>query len=461
MKVKELYTKKSKIFIGLYIVFIFGAAMGDYKVLNEALGALPKIISAGAIVLALLYFLWSGNFRNLKQISRFAILFSSVIIGIIFISIFIWILDLQSLPYIVKGVSKISYQFLNIAILCSAVYMFEEKAAKYTFIGIAAANLVIILIGALKTGISAAAADFIANIVTFGSEEVTAYSDFIVDIEIHDITFVMGIYILYFLFFCPGEKHRYLYALAALFFFFAGLKRIAFLSLFLGILYAVFCMVLGPKGKARLLIGTGVLIVGFSFYYIIIIQNGSFTQFLLDHDIQLSGRERIYDYIAKFYEVKPSYMGKGYEYCVQLLRSMINTSDQVIAVTAIHNDILKMYVELGFWGFTWWSIFYFLYQTNWYISRCGEKVAVCFMTITIYMFITYMTDNTTFYFWSSMITRLVPMCFFYAPVKEFQLKTNNPLDMNRLQRFIYNKRERDKMHALKPRMSLLSDDDNK
>ncbi len=49
---KEFAPKTSKIFIGLYLFFVFGAAMGDWKVVNNALGALPKIISAGALGLA-------------------------------------------------------------------------------------------------------------------------------------------------------------------------------------------------------------------------------------------------------------------------------------------------------------------------------------------------------------------------------------------------------------------------
>ena len=108
LETKRLYTKTSKVYIGLYIFFIFGAAMGDYKVLNMALGALPKIVSAGALGLALIYFLWSGNFRNFRILYRFGLLFSSIIIGIILISIFIWIMELESLGYIIKGTSKIS-----------------------------------------------------------------------------------------------------------------------------------------------------------------------------------------------------------------------------------------------------------------------------------------------------------------------------------------------------------------
>ena len=427
--------------------------MGDYKVLNQALGALPKVVSVGAIGLAAIYVLISGNFKNFKALFRFGILFSIVIIGMIFCSLFIWILDLQSFAYIFKGISKISYQLLNIAIVCAAVYMFEEHAAKYTFIGIASANFVIIALGAATTGIGSAISDMIANITSFGDNDVITNSTFIRAIEIHDITFVMGVFFIYFLFFCPREKHRYVYAGIALFLFFAGLKRIAFLSLGLGIMFALICKLFSAKNQRRILAISAIIIVAFCYFYIIIIQNGTFISFLEEHEIELNGREKIYDYISNFYEVKPSYRGKGYEFCVQLLKSMKDTKDQVVDITAVHNDILKMYVEMGFWGFMFWVLAYYIFQTHWYISRCGEKVAICFMAINVYMLITYMTDNTMFYYWSSMVIRIIPISYFFDPVKQTPLRQTNRLSMNPFQRWRYNKRERDKIQQVKPRMT--------
>ena len=447
-------TKKSKIFIGLYIFFIFGAAMGDWKVVNFALGALPKIISAGALGLAVIYILWTGNFKHYKALSRFGIMYASIIIAIIFCSILIWILDLQSIKFIMKGVSKISYQLLNIAIVLSAVYLFEEDAAKYTFFGIAAANFVIIGLGAATTGFGGAIKDILANITSFGANDVIGNSTFIRAIEIHDITFVMGVFIIYFLLFSPGEKYRFLYAGIALFLFVAGLKRIAFLSMLMALAFALFCSVLGTKGKDRALIFTACLIVAFCYYYITIIQQGIFTKFCIEHDIELNGRDRIYDYISQFYEVRPSYRGKGYEFCVQLLKSMRGTKDQVVNINAVHNDILKMYVEMGFWGFLFWILGYYVFQTHWFISRCGEKVAVCFLTINIYMLVTYLTDNTMFYYWSSMVIRMIPMSFFFAPVKEPPLRETDVLRMNRLDKWRYEKRRKDARITRKPRMRL-------
>ena len=257
------YAKNSKLYVGLYIFFIFCAAMGDWKVINTALGGLPKVLSAGAVGVAFIYLLWTGNFKNAKALSHFFVMYVSIIAGIILWSVALWILDFQSVRYIMKGVSKMSYQFLDITIVIAAGYMFEQKAAEYTFFGLALGNIVIIILGALTTGIGGAITDMINNLISFGASDVVENSKFIRAIEIHDITFVMGVYVIYFLFFCYGEKKRFLYAAIALFLFMAGLKRIAFLSMVLSIAFAAFASWLNPKSQARLVTVVSFVIVIF------------------------------------------------------------------------------------------------------------------------------------------------------------------------------------------------------
>ncbi|MBR4723212.1 MAG: O-antigen ligase family protein, partial [Clostridia bacterium] len=294
----------------------------------------------------------------------------------------------------------------------------------------------------LTTGIGGAIGDMFKNLISFGASDVVENSKFIRAIEIHDITFVMGVYVIYFLFFCHGEKKRLLYAGLALFLFMAGLKRIAFLSMLLAILFAAFAFWLNPKSQARLVTLVSFAIVVFCYYYLSIIHSGAFTAFLEAHDIELMGREKIYDFISNFYTISPAYRGKGYEFCVQLLRSMKGTKDQVVNITAVHNDILKMYVELGFWGFFVWIMWYYVYQTHWFLTRCGEKTAICFMTINLYMLVSYMTDNNMFYYWSSMAIRIIPMAFFFDPIKEAPLKIKDSDEMTKFEQKLLAKREK-------------------
>ncbi len=54
-----------------------------------------------------------------------------------------------------------------------------------------------------------------------------------------------------------------------------------------------------------------------------------------------------------------------------------------------------------------------------------------YMAILLYMTVTYLTDNTAFYFWSSIGLRLIPMSYsyrFYTPGKQRQWKAPTPED---------------------------------
>ena len=73
------------------------------------------------------------------------------------------------------------------------------------------------------------------------------------------------------------------------------------------------------------------------------------------------------------------------------------------------------------------------------------------MAINVYMLVTYLTDNTMFYYWSSMVIRMIPMSFFFAPVKDAPLRETDVQKMNRLQKWQYDKRQRDKFRKRKPR----------
>ncbi|MBO7520140.1 MAG: hypothetical protein J6T73_05110, partial [Clostridia bacterium] len=75
-------------------------------------------------------------------------------------------------------------------------------------------------------------------------------------------------------------------------------------------------------------------------------------------------------------------------------------------------------------------------------------------SINIYMLVTYLTDNTMFYYWSSMVIRMIPMSFFFAPIKDPPLKSDNPLYLNSFDRWRLEKRRKDARQQKKPKMIL-------
>ena len=64
-------------------------------------------------------------------------------------------------------------------------------------------------------------------------------------------------------------------------------------------------------------------------------------------------------------------------------------------------------------GFTLWAgISYILYPAYW-MTRHNTETGMLYMAVLAYMSVTYLTDNTAFYFWSCIGLRLIPMSYSY------------------------------------------------
>jgi len=98
---------------------------------------------------------------------------------------------------------------------------------------------------------------------------------------------------------------------------------------------------------------------------------------------------------------------------------MVDNPNAHIGVVALHNNILTIYIELGFLGFWAWMIYTWVFQVNWMINHWGEKTGMLFFLCEMYIFITYTTDNTLYYFFTSLVLRLMPLAYaFHIPTTQ-------------------------------------------
>ena len=59
------------------------------------------------------------------------------------------------------------------------------------------------------------------------------------------------------------------------------------------------------------------------------------------------------------------------------------------------------------------------FQVNWMINHWGEKTGMLFFLCEMYIFITYTTDNTLYYFFTSLVLRLMPLAYaFHIPTTQ-------------------------------------------
>lgn len=400
----EARNKKLEI---LYIIVLAASIMGEMKIFTANQARLAKGICLLIVVIGVSVLFVTGSIKRIKTAGSFIGVYGFVLVGIIVWSMFLWIINLETVDFILRGTVKFMYQFLVLMIIFSAVYMFGERAIYTTFYGIVLANTIIMGINLGIYGISESVNSVLA--MFRGAE---AQAGFARAMEIHDVTFTYGFFIIYFLFFAQHNKERTIDIIAAVFFFVLGWKRIAFLALPVTIFLA---LIMG-RMKSRTRIGVMKLVAwGFvilSFVYVVLTRMGYFAIITDYLGIDSMGRNEVYELIEKYYNIGLGFMGYGFEYTTVILQKIAAENPAAnVGVTALHNNILTLYIELGFLGFWAWMLYTWVFQLRWMLKHWGEKTAMLFFFCEMYIFITYATDNTLYYFYTSMVLRLIPLAY--------------------------------------------------
>ena len=224
--------------------------------------------------------------------------------------------------------------------------------------------------------------------------------------ELHDLTQGLGVFVMYYVYCAKNKQWHFVDLACAVFFFSTGLKRIdvlAILSAFaVGILYDVG----SEKVKTTLMAMMTAGLFMFSYLYLYLIKKGWY-QPLMDYlGIDTMSRGYIYDFFKEYYEMSPTFLGYGIRYIFKIRYDykMFRVGTYVPGMA--HNDIMTHFIELGFWGFIYW-----LWGNTWYKVRAvrkkfGSKASTFMLLIVVYTFITYITDNTFFYYSINIVAHI-------------------------------------------------------
>lgn len=400
--------EKRNIFLELvFIIILAASAMGDMPSFSVSMTRIMKAISLLIVVIGAAILFVSGDIKRVKTCASFVGVYGFILVGIIVWSIFLWIINLETIDFIVRGATKFMYQFLVLLIIFSGTYMFGERAVYTTFYGLVTANALMMCINLGTYGISES---FNSIIAMFQGAE--AQEGFARAMEIHDITFTYGFFIIYFLFFAKPSKERIAGIFIAAFFFILGWKRIALGALPVAIFMGLIMGRMKPKTRIRIMKFIAWLFVILSFSYVVITRVGLFDTITQYFNIDTMGRSDVYKYIEKYYTISLGFIGYGFEYTTVILQQVSQANPEAhIGVVALHNNILTIYIELGFVGFWAWMLYTWIFQLRWMVNHWGDKTAMLFFLCEMYIFITYMTDNTLYYYYTSMVLRLMPLAY--------------------------------------------------
>ena len=386
------------------------AGLGDWKIINDAYGGLPKAVALGTIVCAFLSFLVAADFEKLRKAMGFFPIYLLLIAAYALISMYIWVTDFSKASSISRAGQKILFQTITIVYAVFMCYLFEDRAVNYLFAGMCATNTAIMLLEMPRYGVAESISSVVTCLVTFGEAE-----GFVRALEIHDITFLFGQFFIYYVMFAPkstpSEKRtRRLGVILSLFFILLGLKR----STLPAVILVCMCVWLFRlfKSPRKLLLAVGIGLILFFCLYLYLTRSGILVAFLESLGIDMMGRDVLWSLPNPYYELSPFWKGLGFEAVTDLV-NMWHQQGLINRPYPLHNDILRIFIELGAPGFALWAgINYVLYPAYW-MRRHNTETATLYMAILCYMTVTYLTDNTAFYFWSCIGLRLIPMSFSY------------------------------------------------
>ncbi len=288
---------------------------------------------------------------------------------------------------VTRMVSNIVYLILAVTSAVSTTYYFGKKVIKYSiwaiFISIMANLIYCIHLYGLGIFLqylpqAASSTDF-----PFGS----VLYNFASCIEVQDATLATGFYILYMILFDEEDsiKTKLFYMGLLLVCSYLGFKRTEFIA----VIFTVIVMWIIKKYAIDLSLMIkviGIAILLFSFGYICIVKWDLFQTIIDKVGANVTGRQNVYRNLARYYEISPLYIGKGFTF---VDKTMYDTTG-----FSAHNTVVRMYAELGFIPFIIWIVWYLIRIPLKILNKFGEKNALIVMTSTLYLFFTYCIGNS-------------------------------------------------------------------
>lgn len=385
--------KKTSLLAYIAMVFSF---MSAYPIFYGTAGSfLWTLLYYGSVVglfiLSLYYISVNKNLKLSKERKFFIGIFCIPRIIMLLYSIIIWIGMNTAFPYISRGISNTLFQC--IAYFCGICFACGERdnILKVTLVSVLSVFGLSYILGFARNGI--------AFIHAFNPLNPVAYN-FVGYTELHELAYILGLYILLRLITDKKsslKKRDYLFWIAV-FAFIVAWKRVGILALIITYLYFLIFNKNGKRDKSFFVKVTGIAATIVCLIFVSLIISGAFTEILGRYGIEMMGRNIIYDYFRKFARFSPLYMGRGVGFVTRQF-DYTTRSDlyNMVSIKALHNDLLKMYIEIGFIGFCIWTVWWLVRKPKLLMKKYGvEKAFICLLFI-VFSFVLYTTDNTESY----------------------------------------------------------------
>lgn len=228
-------------------------------------------------------------------------------------------------------------------------------------------------------------------------------------LELHDLMLSLGLVLIYYIYTCKKLTRRHFFMIITVIaFMMLGMKRISVLGIFV-VCFFMFFNKSRKKNKAIKsfrMVSIGIIIVSFLFLYLLF-DNSLLILLMEKLNINLMGRNYYYNAIIDYGDFGINFLGLGRNAVAKLFQTDLS----YLKVGGVHSDILKMYIENGFFMFLWWLSYYLIRVPKIYLNKFGFKSMSLYCYLIIYTFILYFTDNVENYLIYQYMLIMIPICF--------------------------------------------------
>ncbi|MBR2280851.1 MAG: hypothetical protein IJ903_08030 [Ruminococcus sp.] len=215
-------------------------------------------------------------------------------------------------------------------------------------------------------------------------------------LEVHELTFVFGIVVVYMIitnyFRKNSVKARWIILLTVFSLF--GFKRILVFAMILGILL-YFAIRKLKRPYVHLLIA--LFFIGLSIFWVYICSSWStITNLSTRYGIDLMGRNWIYSNFYPYFEFSVSYIGAGVGYVQQLIGQISKMMFHGHTI-GLHNDFLRLFIELGFIPYIVYFLTLLPVMMMWIKRRVGINAVTAYLVLWTVTLLCIATDNLLTY----------------------------------------------------------------
>lgn len=364
------------------------------------------LIGIGIIFLGALAFLANPQVDRLIVLTKYSVYISIPFLVSVFISLIIWVVNLAEPNVMIRGIFYSVYQIIAVMVAAVTLYFFGSKGIYLNLLAMVLTNMYAIIMTISQDG---GIAEFFRQFGTLLSSGATDTGSMMLKIEMLGLTYSFGMYILYFLFAEKKKSYwKWFFIIACGFFFLVSFKRSAVLGLILALVIGIILHIPKNEGRRKLVFIGGIIFVVIGMGYIFVVKYGIWEMITEMFSIETSGRNIVFENLDPYYEFSPFYMGEGLGYVTKMLQT--GNLFLGVNVTDLHNDFLRQYVEMGFWGYLLWIFSVFVWRIHYFTKRNVKLGVLAFINV-IFCFGIYFTENAYFHYYTNINMSLLIMCY--------------------------------------------------